>query len=279
MLRKFPEIEFFFKQSYFTQEDLTAFKEQLINTYLAKEESEKAMSLVKLFLLKFKLSTPQELEEFKKGKKRTKKKELKSNNKEEKSITTVLIVKSYKKTVIRNIQKKLKITVSDLNIELSRKNVQLIKNTNCYLSNSQFYALNNFFENKVEYLIKNPEKKKIVKQSKELKKALSFEDKLLKLTINKQLTKLANALGLKESEIIELFSLPKSTNFKRVVFSEGLWEENKIKIRRILEEIQKNENKKIIRGRSKKSSSSGGGVYDEIFRQGGLGKVIFIRTR
>jgi hypothetical protein len=283
MLRIFPEIEFFFKQSYFTQDDLIAFKEELAIKYISKEESKKAMSLVDLFLLKFKLSTPKELEEFKSSKAKNlkgaieKSKRVKINSNEVKSITTVLIVKSYREIVIRKILRKLNITTDDLNIELSRNNVQLITNTNNYFSHRQFDALNIFLEDIVEHLIRHPSKKEIVKQPKQLKITLNFEDRFLKLTLNKPLLKFKNVLGLTNAELTETLCLSDNIDLKKELFTEGMWQQNNIKIEQFLEKIKEKNNYTRIKKRKKTLSS--GGVYDEISRRGGIGKVIFIRTR
>ncbi|MFD0797208.1 hypothetical protein ACFQZJ_07040 [Maribacter chungangensis] len=65
MLKKFPEIEQFFRKDYFSEEDLLQLKEKLASNYPEKNLLEKAHSLMELFLLKFKLSSPEELKNFK----------------------------------------------------------------------------------------------------------------------------------------------------------------------------------------------------------------------
>ena len=65
MIKHFPEIEAFFKQDYFSEDDLDLLKNELKKAYIKKIFFDKAMSLIALFLIKFKLSSPKELNEFK----------------------------------------------------------------------------------------------------------------------------------------------------------------------------------------------------------------------
>jgi hypothetical protein len=283
MLRNFPEIEAFFKQSYFTEEDLNKFRDNLTYKYSNKLEIKKALSLIDLFLLKFKLSTPKELENFKKGNNRTKQKrkpvkknKLSAHKKEEKNVVVISIIKSYREIVIKNILRRLNITLFDLNYELDKKNIQNLKNKNKFLSESQFNALNDFFEERINHIIENPQKKEKVKQSKKINKVLSYEDRFLELTLNKPLLQFKNALGLTDKELNEILSLSININLKKDLFTNSMWQQNRSKIVELLKNIK--EESKGKKSKSKKSIRFGG-VYDEISRYGGLGKVIYIRTR
>jgi len=158
MLNHFPEIEEFFKQDYFTEEDLNDFKQDLQKAYLDKKVYRKALNLIELFLVKFKLSTPQELERFKKRgtrkiKTRQKKKKpiqvtssKKDKRKKEPENKDNEVVKFLDKP-ISEICKDLELSLELVNRCLKSKNIEQIEGGN--LNSEQFHALKELFLSKV----------------------------------------------------------------------------------------------------------------------------------
>lgn len=168
MVYHFPEIDDFFRQDYFTEENLNDLKSKLQESYLDREVFSKALSLIDLYLVKFKLSTPKELEQFKKEgieKNKTRRKrnkaiysgnlESKKRNIKESRINEGKYNKEYLeflKIPISKISIDLDISISFINKVLESKKIDTIEEG--FLSREQFAALKEILVSKLKAKIR-----------------------------------------------------------------------------------------------------------------------------
>jgi hypothetical protein len=172
MVRQFPEIESFFTQDVFTENDILELKAELVKKYTDMSVYKKAITLIDLFLVKFDLSTPEELKEFKLNKfsSRTKRTRIKngikavpSKNKESKRVNAEKVLKieleSFKNMPVTNFYDKIKLSINLMNTILEQKNLSEIKDD--VLSDEQYDALKHIIKSKIE--AKNREIKSEIK--------------------------------------------------------------------------------------------------------------------
>ncbi|MBD0824431.1 hypothetical protein [Aestuariibaculum marinum] len=156
MLRHFPEIVQFFKQDTFSEDDLTVLKQQLAETYPDAKVYKQAVTLIELFLVKFELSTPRELQRFKNAKGKSKSKQngptLATQTKAKKvqqskpqSYGSPKSLRNLKGLPAYRICKQLELSFGSINRCLAKNEVFKIESEEDTLSEVQFEALREMF--------------------------------------------------------------------------------------------------------------------------------------
>ncbi len=185
LLKCFPEVEIFFENDSFTQEDLLSFVEEIENKYVERDERESVSTLIKLKILQFELSDNTTIPKKNKSIKHKKIKVLYTDNINNDIIHISL--QSLKLNSIENIALNIQWPTSRLINILKQKGI--FKSPQDLLNEVEFSLVSNMFNSRLKSLDRAyiNQKKIVVKKSpqKSLSKQLGVYNKIESIGLGK----------------------------------------------------------------------------------------------
>lgn len=185
LIKCFPEVETFFENDSFTQEDLLLFVEEIENKYIESDERESVSALIKLKILQFELSDNTSLPPKNKSIKHKKIKVLYNDNSNNDKIHISL--QSLKHNSIENIALNIHWPTSRLINILKQK--EIFKSPQDLLDEVEFSSVINMFNSRLKSLDRAyiNQKKIVIKKSpkKSLSKQLEVYNKIESIGLGK----------------------------------------------------------------------------------------------
>ncbi|EAQ40490.1 hypothetical protein MED134_07034 [Dokdonia sp. MED134] len=161
----------------------------------------------------------------------------------------------------------LKLKISEL-YPTKQQRKAAISAINLKLVHYKLGGVSNLKKKEPQFLVSSSHKKSVIQN-------------FLYLTVNKPLIKLAAALNVSNDFLIKTFELSSDVNLKKIMFTMDNWNAHKATLIPILKGVER-QSKPTKLNRVKPSQmkyESSAGVYDAVKKNGGVGRVIYIRKK